>query len=203
MVKLVSFFTPEKYYADHALRLGRECRKLGVDYHVAQLQTTNSYLGNCRMKPKFIRDCLIQFNTPIMWIDVDASIVKQPTWITDRISMAASGKPFDILARHMRKGASREWHVGTMVFMPTKDCMKFIDKWIENTGELSDESSLDYTLKNSGLPIKIENIPSQYFRIQGRDFIRKSDVIVHRISKTQVKKMEMPEAKRKREKGIY
>lgn len=199
MVKLVSFFTPEKYYADHALRLRGECKKLGVDNYIAQLMSTNSYLGNCRMKPEFIRFCLEEFRKPIMWIDVDATIARKPDWIDEKIAKGG----FDILARHMRKGAKREWHVGTMVFMPTLDCRAFLDKWIENTGELSDESSLDYTIKNSGLPIKIENIPSSYFRIQGRDFIRQSDVIIHRISKTSVKKKEMPEAKRKRERGVW
>ncbi len=177
---IVSFYTNDWEYPIHAARLKRECTALGLDYHIECLPTTGSYLKNTCMKPSFIRKCL-DFGRPILWVDVDGSILKVPEFF--------DGLDADFAARRMVATRQRTWHVGTMFFNPTSETVRFLDAWIEKTGECSDESSLEAAFRESGQYLITSNIPAEYFELAlGCYKPTDKTVIFHRISTSESKR---------------
>ena len=173
---VVSFYTDDWDYPAHAERFRFECHNLKLRHRVDRLDSAGGYLQNCRMKPFFIRECLKEEKAPILWVDVDGSILRKPVWF--------DGLDADFAARLMPDHRARTWHVGTMWFNYTPKALAFIDKWCELTGELSDESALDDAW-NCGADIESVNIPDPYFRICNGFTVPKSDtVILHRLSKS-------------------
>lgn len=173
---VVSFFTAE--YRDHAPRLRSECDRLGLRHRIEELPTTGSYLRNCCLKPGFIRRCLHDERGPVLWVDVDGSILGSPTFFSD-------DDPFDMQAKRMGRHRKRTWHVGTMWWNYTPNALTFVDRWVENTGDMTDESSLEWTWRE-GLPLRARDIPQSYFQIEDPS----GAVIMHRLSRTAAKRRE-------------
>lgn len=171
---IVSFYTRDWEYPQHAVRLARECVALGLDFRIDERPSAGGYLENCCLKPYFIRD-MLKLGRPILWIDVDGSIIRRPVFF--------DGLDVDFAARKMAAGRARTWHVGTMFFRPTPAMIAFVDKWCELCGGLSDESALD-ALWNECQDITTSDIPQEYFQIaRGRFYRPPTDtVIYHRIS---------------------
>jgi len=194
MTTLISFYTKDWKYPQHAQRLCGECEQLGVPCVIEELPTTGSYLKNTCLKPQFILDKLEELKSPVLWVDVDASLFKYPCF-EDRV---------DFAARRMAETRKRTWHVGTMWFDYTVHMIAFLKRWIENTGELSDESALERTWQELGDTLVTADLPPEYFYIERKGQTPPCDtVIMHRISDGPVKRAEMPVARRKREEGVW
>lgn len=179
---IISFYTPDWEYPKHAERLKKECESLHLEYRIEERSSRGGYLENTCIKPEFIRDMLHEEKRPVLWIDVDGSIYDQPTFF--------DGIDADFAAKRMPKNRNRSWHVGTMWFNYNLGVLDFIDRWIELTGELSDESSLEEAHKEFK-SLKISDIPPEYFRIEER---RKAPpngtVIMHRLSNSESKRQQ-------------
>lgn len=198
MTTLISFYTNDWEYPKHAERLKRECEALGVPYKIEELKSTGSYLRNTCLKPQYILDCLKELKSPVLWVDVDASLFERPSLFSD----VEWG--LDFAARRMPEHRDRTWHVGTMWFNYTPSMISFIERWIENTGNLSDESALDKTWKDIGDTITTADLPPEYFYIEKKGHrIPPGTIIMHRISGGPIKRMEMPIARKKREAGEW
>lgn len=194
MTTLISFYTKDWKYPQYATALKMDCERLDVPYRIQELPTTGSYLKNTCLKPQFILDKLNELKSPVLWVDVDASLYGYPD----------CKYAVDFAARRMPEHRDRTWHVGTMWFNYTPVMISFIQKWIENTGNLSDESALDRTWREIGDTITTADLPPEYFYIEkkGRS-IPNGTVIMHRISKSPIKAMDMPVARKKREAGEW
>jgi hypothetical protein len=177
---IVSFFTKDWEYPEHGRRLKKECADLGLDSHIVELKSTGSYIKNCCMKPFFLRTCLQTFNRPVLWIDVDGSILKKPDFFLDT--------EWDFQAKRMGPHRKRIYHVGTIWINNTPKALEFVDKWCEKTGDMTDESSLDQTLKSQEWDFRHRDIPPEYFVIAKRP--SPEAVIFHRISSGQSKQQE-------------
>ena len=173
---IISFYTPDWEYPKHAKRFAEECAHLGLEYRIEQRDSRGGYLENTCIKPEFIRDMLHEEKRPVLWVDVDGSIYKRPNFFKDLDA--------DFAAKRMPKNRKRVWHVGTMWFNYTPDILDFMDRWVELTGSLSDESSLEEAWKEFQW-LKASDIPPEYFTIEER---RKGPisgtVIMHRISQS-------------------
>lgn len=194
MTTLISFYTPDWKYPHHAERLKRECEALGVPYKIEELKSTGSYLRNTCLKPQYILDCLKELKSPVLWVDVDASLLRREMFYIQA----------DFAARPMSPDRDRTWHVGTMWFNYTPAMIEFLEKWIENTGNLSDESALEKTWQDHGFLIETCHLPPEFFYIE-RKARKPSEgtIIMHRISDSAMKRREMGLAKLKRELGVY
>lgn len=194
MTTLISFYTKDWKYPQYAAALKADCERLSVSYRIDELPTTGSYLKNTCLKPQFILDKLNELKSPVLWVDVDASLYEVPVCDYEA----------DFAARRMPEHRERTWHVGTMWFNYTPAMVSFIECWIENTGNLSDESALDKTWKDIGDTITTADLPPEYFYIEKKgQRIPQGTVIMHRISGGPIKRMEMPIARRKREAGEW
>jgi len=80
--KVISFYSePEQdstYYTKHARRFAGECKKHNLDYHIEELKSGGNYFNNCRMKAGFIHSCMNKFKMPLLWLDIDTYIRRQP-----------------------------------------------------------------------------------------------------------------------------
>lgn len=215
MTTLISFYTKDWQYPQHAKRLKRECDALGIPSVIQELPSTGSYLKNTCLKPQFILDKLKELKSPVLWVDVDGSVLQKPK-LTYKIDVTSLESPrqeyaesplssgFDFAARRMAETRSRTWHVGTMWFNYTPAMIEFLEKWIENTGRISDESALEKTWQDHGWMIETYNLPPEYFYIERRGKpIPQGTVIMHRISSGESKKKEEPIAVQMAKDGVW
>lgn len=169
---LVSFYTADADYRDHAKRLQAECDALGLEHCIEERPSAGGYLENCCQKPFFIREMLERHKRPILWVDVDASILREPVWV-ERLP----GKGYDMAARPNKRPNWRKFHVGTLWLNPT--AIEFVDLWCAKSGALSDESAFDETIK-TGIAVSVAELPRAYFVLPG--MVEQNACIVHRIS---------------------
>ena len=176
---LISFYTKDWIYPDHARRLEAECQELGLDYWIAQLPSTKSYLRNTCLKPQFILNCFA--DRPLLWVDVDASIYRRPDFFLET--------GWDFQAKRIRSETRRRtWHVGTMYFEPNETTRAFMLDWINNL-KVTDESALEQTWRHWQDRLKTREIPETYFEIQP-DKPTMECVIYHRLSRGESKARE-------------
>lgn len=79
---VISYFCDvdgKTYYSDHAKRFKEDCDRLQIPHEIYNLQSQGDYRSNCLFKPKFIYSMLVQKQRPIVWIDIDTFILKQPS----------------------------------------------------------------------------------------------------------------------------
>lgn len=184
---IVSFFTDDWQYPKSAKRLAQECDKLGLRHRIEELPSTQSYLKNCCMKPAYIQRCLEEEKGPVLWIDVDGSIFAPPVFFSD-------SDPYDFQAKRMNQQTrKRTWHVGTMWWNYTDETRDFIARWVANTGESTDESSLEFTWRQPHA-LRTRDIPQSYFQIIRDDVAPPKTVIGHRLSGSDFKRKEYRQA---------
>jgi len=76
-IKLISYYSDLPgldYYKNCSEEFLQNCLYFNIDAHVQNLESAGSYRLNCLRKPQFILDCLIKFNTAVMWLDIDSKI---------------------------------------------------------------------------------------------------------------------------------
>lgn len=197
MTTLISFYTNDWKYPKYAEMLRNQCDEFNIPYVIEELKSTKSYLKNTCLKPQFILDKLKELKSPILWVDVDACILKRP----DCFDFEING---DFAAKRMSPDRNRTWHVGTLYFGYNENTLEFIEKWINNTGNLSDESSLEVTWNQYGYLLNDCELTREYFYIQRKKLEPpEGTFIMHRISTSIMKKREMGIAKTKRDSGVY
>lgn len=194
---IISFYTKDWLYEHYSKLLKKDCDRLGLQCKIEELPSTNSYLKNTCLKPQFILDKLIETKAPVLWVDVDGTILKKPIFFENNTDQ------FDFAAKKMPSYRKRTWHVGTMWFNYTPAMLAFLENWIINTGNISDESGLEKTWRENKLSLRTSDIPQEYFIIEPKNkMVPTNTVIFHRISSGLSKKKELPMAIRKGKKGI-
>lgn len=179
---IISFYTNDWLYPEHAQRLRDECTQYGLDYYIAELPSTGEYKANTRLKPGFIRDCLHRFKEPIMWIDVDGYILKPFD-----IDLAEA----DIAACKMPTSVNRLYRVGTLIFNYTPAALSFVDAWAQHSTWGTDESAFDRAVKAGVGNTVIKELPIEYHRVKGKktpfSAMPESTVICHTLSESESK----------------
>jgi hypothetical protein len=75
---VISFFTDNWDYPKHAANLIEDCNRLGLSCVIERRDSTNSYVGNCNIKPFFILEKLEELKSPVVWMDADGTISSWP-----------------------------------------------------------------------------------------------------------------------------
>lgn len=189
MPLIISFYTPDWLYPKHAARLKRECQRLNLRYRIEPRKSAGGYLQNTCIKPYFIREMLKSSKRPVLWIDVDGSILKRPIFC-ENLSV-------DFAARKMPIYRKKIWHVGTMFFNYSANALNLVDRWCEEAGSWSDETALDNVWKRDlekevlseddfekTLDLTFTEIPRTYFELARKASYKPTSqtVIYHRIS---------------------
>lgn len=182
---VVSFYTNDWIYPDHAARLRDDCDRLALKHHIVERPSTNEYVGNCQIKPFFIRECMEEFKSPVFWMDADGSILQKPDRLFDD-----ENSRYDLVANRPINDHTRI-HVGSMLINYTDATRSFVDAWcdvIQRKRPLDDAAfnSIWSQFKDT---IKLKLLPDNYFFIQKilREAVPKNTVILHRLSNSDIK----------------
>lgn len=185
---IISFFTKTWEYEAHANRLRTECKRLNLNCYIKEYPDSGKWLSNTRIKASFIHDAMVELKAPVLWIDVDGSILKVP-------ELLKLPTVYDFMGRHQRTGPRRTWHVGTLFFNYNEKTLALTRLWKEATlhADGSDEASFEniWLKHHIDLGMKVKELPPEYFNIlNGNQGYTPESVICHRLSKCE-SKMEM------------
>lgn len=184
MTVITSFYTPDWEYPMFAEQLSHDCEHLGLEHCIVQKQSNSDYAKNCNIKPFFIREMLEKFRRPILWMDVDGSIVSMPNlFFTDEILN------YDIAANRGRSNREKI-HVGSIWFNYTKTTLALVNDWCEKvTAGGVDDGQFNGIWKKYKDTIRFYELPQNYFVIlKSLNSVAPEDsCIVHRISKSSLK----------------
>ena len=75
---VVSFYTKDTIYEQEAMKLMASLQALNMDYDVQGIESRGNWRANVGYKPEFLLQMLDRHKQPIMWMDVDDTMVKRP-----------------------------------------------------------------------------------------------------------------------------
>lgn len=125
-MKIVSFYTIGTEYEQMAAELKTNLSAYGFSYDIVGLPSQETWQQNCAMKPLFLLKKLKQYNMPLLWIDVDAVVLK-PFVIDFHCDIA------------LRINESLDWThaskvmTGTIYLRPSEECFTLLESWNTNT----------------------------------------------------------------------
>lgn len=163
MPVLVSFYTDNWLYPQHAARLAAECDHYGIAHDICRLETTGDWMQNTQLKARFIRDRL-ERHGEIIWLDVDSALLRKP-------DLFKRSLPSDLgLVRHTT--LPRHWHVGMMMFRQCAGVAWLLDEWIDRLESCggTDEAALDITWNRLAdrLRVTVATLPITYHALPVR-----------------------------------
>lgn len=180
---IISFYTSEWEYPENAKRLKLECKEFGLNYFIQERESTNDYIQNTAMKPFFIKECLTKFQRPVIWIDVDALILKK---------FCVTFDDADILAcEYSNPHVDRDWAVAFLGFNYTQNSLDFLEEWCNYTNRGTDEAAFDIAWKQikDTTDLKIKTLPPEFHFVKWSHKLEvpEDTIICHQLSKSEDK----------------
>lgn len=147
--------TPYEKLADDWLV---HCKKHVEHYQVVPFENMGWH-KNCQKKALIIQDAIRRYNCNVVWVDIDAHILKPLTFFDDCLC--------DICCyRLTTKIMKDELLTGTIMFSNTMAAKGILERWIHLNGLNTqwDQKNLQFILsKTTGLNIK--PLPKEYIKI--------------------------------------
>ena len=76
---VISFFTIGTPYQQEAKRLIESCERFNIEHHIVGIAPGENWTATCALKGPFVAECMRKFERPVLWIDVDAEVVRFPS----------------------------------------------------------------------------------------------------------------------------
>ncbi len=133
---VVSYYTPNSRYEDHANRLAKSLSVLGIPYRIEARESLGSWVRNCSQKALFVRDMRNEVSGPIIWIDADA-VVRRPL-----DNLRGCDADFSVVKRD-----GWSFSGGQIFFADSVNAKTLIDVWCDyatNFPHVWDQVTLDY-----------------------------------------------------------
>lgn len=164
MAKVISFYTLDTLYEKEANNLRESCEKFGLDHHIEGVKNLGSWEENCSYKATFIKEKLLQFKQPLLWVDADGAFVDHPTLIeTLNCDLAVWIDP-NLELSHPSKVISAAIYLNY-----TEKTLTLLDDWIEeckkHKGKVWDQITLRDILFREDQLAKITPLPQEYCMI--------------------------------------
>lgn len=178
---VISFFTPDWRYPEYAQNLMADCERLGLNHVIEKKDSTGSYIKNCNIKPNFVRDKLHSLQRPVLWMDVDGSILRVPRELTDCYNE-------DILG-YQNQGYPDRIFVCTLLFNYTPATLDFVDTWCRYSENFIDDGAFNDALQNSNIQVSIKTLPGNQITIikNNQEINNDQTCFVHRLSNSDLK----------------
>ena len=175
---IVSFYTRGNdgdYYGQHAERLRLECEALGLRVWLKEVQLVGRpWIEMLRMKPLVILEALEAVQGPVLWIDVDGSVLKEPEGLADMDFMAVPKPP----------NHPRPFFMGCSFWNCTAGARAFLRFWSEEyETEGSEELAFKRAFERAAGFLRWAPLPEGYMHIEGHAPTSGETVVLHRISK--------------------
>jgi len=144
-------------YEEHAQRLRLSLDKLNIRYEIKVIDSLGSWQKNCIYKPEFIKEMLIKYNQPVIYVDADAIFHKYPGIDLD----------CDFAVHYFR---ATQLASGTMFFKNSAPAIKLLNAWIEENRlhpDTLDQENLQRVIAKPcwRCGIKIDLLPASYCKI--------------------------------------
>ncbi len=143
---VISFFFGHEYYHDAANKLKMDCERLGLEHHIveADLDPNIDWIGICRHKVQFIKNCVETINRPVLWLDIDTRLLNIPEEL--RSSGADIGfflKEFAYLRDFDTTTADRLIVPFALYYGNTARALKFVKKMADLEGSYKGSDATD------------------------------------------------------------
>jgi len=179
-VSFVSKNTPyEKVVKDYLLP---DLKKWNLNYEIDYIDNKGGWIDNVQYKPEFIKKMLLKYKCPIVSLDADATIEKNPV-------LFETLQDYDIGVHFLswkmwyhKKEEKHELLGGTMYFNYNQKVLNLVDEWIKEQKSLKAYAQKVFQkVLPKHCDIKLYNLPVEYCFIECSKFpkIRKNAVIVH------------------------
>lgn len=143
-MKIIGFYTVDTPYEDEYQKVKENFNEYGLDYHFYSVENKGKWELNCGMKGNILQRALNDFDDNILYLDVDARILKQPP--LQEIEMDEPG--YIVFDSPWEK---QQLASGTIYFPNNKTSRNVINDWIEeqNSNPLEwDQVTLKKVYKN-------------------------------------------------------
>ena len=167
---VVSFYTPDDYYKEKSDQLKYCLERLQLDYFISEIKIPEglSWPDICRKKVKFMRDAFVSNKDKyekIIWMDVDCSLEKFPSFITDfDVDLMGFARGFSH-SGHKKRVTTRFWEPCFFVFSVNSRTEEFLQTAANLEEEMSNiQATDDYFIEEAWRRHK-DNLT--YFAIPG------------------------------------
>lgn len=117
--KVVSFYTENNEYLEHAKRLRASLNKYQIDHDLCAIRDDGVWESVCARKAKFVQECWRSSELPIVWIDADATVESFPELFRDLDADFA-----------IHKWNGWQFASGTIYFGKTAVAEELIECWV-------------------------------------------------------------------------
>lgn len=152
---VISFYTNDWEYPQHAQRMTKDCQDLGLEYHIEQKESTRDYIRNTAIKPLFVRESLHRFQRPVLWVDVDGILLKDP-------GLSDISADFAACEYLNKQNLDRDWAVSVLWFNYSPGSLKLVDEWCASIDHGTDEAAFDIAWKKLKGQVAVHQLPTHY-----------------------------------------
>lgn len=183
-MQFVSFVTKDTPYAKVVEEfLIPSLKKWGLSYDIAYIENRGSWVRNIQYKSQLIKSMLLKHKCPIVSLDADAVIEKDPILFKNLQDYDYACHYYDWSIWYNKpKGSRKEMLGGTQYYAYNQKVLNLVDKWIEEQKKSSiwAQKVLEKILQENK-DIKIYELPVEYCFIKTSKHpeIRKRAVIFH------------------------
>lgn len=178
----VSYYTLGTGYEKEVQNLICSCEKLGLETDIVGIESRGKWDRNCCYKPRFLLEKLQEHNRPIVWVDADAVLLKEPILFASLKCDIAARLYDDLPTNHPSKLIT-----GTLYLQNTaatqnllelweKECMRMLE---EGSREVWDQIALKQVLLE-GAEVDFFPLPNDYCAIYDKkETLKEEAVILH------------------------
>lgn len=167
--RVVSFFTVDNEYADHAARLRATLENFGIDHVLQPVEGSGRWELNCAYKARFIYEQWLLSDRPIVWLDADATVEALPDLFSALDADVALHK---WTWNHAEQDRGWEFCSGTLYFGKTELAGELLRQWMLRCD--ADPMTWDQVHLSSAWcdiasikPLKTSWLPRSYLHIDG------------------------------------
>lgn len=182
---ILTAYSTNEYYSNCSKVFKNATKSLKNKVIVDSFPDQGDWHSNTRKKPEIILKHLLLEKQPIIWIDIDADVLKDVS-----VNLNADT---DFLGVKQEWGPRRTWCVGTLMFNYTERSIKLLEKWVENCKKNSGTDELNLELTWSELEDRSEYktglLDLRYFGMKNLSNKDSNTIIFHNSSGNARKKV--------------
>ena len=135
--EIISFYSDvdgTSYYSDCAKTLASQLTEFNIPHDIREKESLGSYQKNCLSKPQFIYSMLAEKKKPLLWLDVDSTLLKEPVVFDefeDTTDIAYSCSSMD--------QATVSLKASPLYFNYNNNVKSFLENWINLSDRLAAE----------------------------------------------------------------
>src|SRR5438105_15632315 len=150
----ISYYTKDTLYEKDAMRLKASCENFGLEHCIEGIDSFGKWHQHTLFKPTFILNKLLTLKKPLVWVDADAEIVKQPLFFST-LKAPLSFRIFD----HWPEGHPCRVYDGTVYFDYCPEVIDFVQEWHQICESAVKEGTVTNDQHVFGLLLLKTNIP--------------------------------------------